>query len=145
MWKTGQQTAASMSFRPSAELDFPPFPQRLWKIAHCSLKKGAKESSICALTSCPNRSQTRLPWVCFSSDDNYTREQCFWRENVSQSVTVSVKLLSLLTEKPCGPPNAVSSEVCVCSSTQCVSLIASRPWWVAVLTSWKKFGYYWYS
>lgn len=48
MWKTEQQTAASIFFRPSAELDFPPFPQRLWEIARCSLKKGAKgESNLC--------------------------------------------------------------------------------------------------
>lgn len=73
---------------------------------------------------------------------------CFWHvKGYCRSLSNSLchKLSSPLTEKPFGHPDAVSSEVCVCSSTQCVSLIASRPWWVAVLTSWKHCGYYWYS
>lgn len=49
MWKTEQQPAALTSSGPSAELDFPPFPQRLSKIAHYSLKTGAKEGpNLCS-------------------------------------------------------------------------------------------------
>lgn len=99
MWKTEQQTAALISFRPSAGLDFPPFPRQLWKIAHCSLK--IRGGNLCSdFMSKHVRSQTSLPCMCFSPDNNYTHMQC-------------VETPSPCTEKLCGPQCCVVWGLCV--------------------------------
>lgn len=117
MWKT----ATSLSFRLSAQLDFPLFPQ--WKTAHFSLKKTERRVWL-VLWLCPNMSSSGhspvyLPWVCFSpDDDNYTHETL----TVNHPVTVS--------DTNVFPPShgeALWAPVLcclrsLCSSAQCVSL-----------------------
>lgn len=105
-------------------------------------KKGAKQSSIWALTSCPNMSlsvhkQVYLGCGFPPDKNNHTHERC---SDVCEGHCQSLlhKHFPPLVWRSCLDPNAVLSEVCVCSSTWCVSLIASRPWRDDVLTSWKK-------
>lgn len=137
MWKTEQQTAASI-FRPaSAELDFPPFPQRLWETARCSLTEGAKESpTLCFQFMSWSGHKTSRPGRGFPLTI-ITHEQCsdMCTVTVGHSVTVSVRnVFSFPSYRKDVWTPKLSSEVCVCSSTLCVCLIALRPWWVAVLT-----------
>lgn len=114
MRKTEQQPSAWTIF---AQLDFfLSFLQCFSSFAHRKSK-----GRVRSMTSYPNtpfvRTQTSLSWVFSLLDDKVT---------VGHLVYVSV------WRSRSGP-----SEVCVCSSARCVSLLASRPWWVAVLNSWK--------
>lgn len=114
MRKTEQQPSAWTIF---AQLDFfLSFLQCFSSFAHRKSK-----GRVRSMTSYPNtpfvRTQTSLSWLFSLLDDKVT---------VGHLVYVSV------WRSRSGP-----SEVCVCSSARCVSLLASRPWWVAVLNSWK--------
>lgn len=158
MWKTEQQTAASITLRPApAELDFPPFPQRLWEVGHCSLTKkntGAEKSPVCAFISSPNKSwsghkQVYLGCV-FPLTITATHKQCFdmWKGYCqSLSNRFCRKLFPPLVQRSRLDPNAVSSEVCVCSSTRCVCLLLHQGLdeWLYWLHGKKNSGYYWYS
>lgn len=90
MWKTGRQTAASISFG----LDFPLFHLTWRELTSCQHTSGHKQRVCVPLT------------MTFKHEGT-----------VRQSVTCP------LTEKQFWSLNAVSSEVCVCSTTQCVSLM----------------------
>lgn len=106
MWKTGRQTAASISFG----LDFPLFHLTWRELASCQHTSGHKQR------------------VCFPLTMTFKHEGSVF-DKVCQSVT------GPLTEKQFWSLNAVSSEcVCVQYYPVCVSY-ASKPWWMAVLTS----------
>lgn len=121
MRKTEQQPSA---LTISAQLDFfLPFLQWFSSFAHRKSK-----GRVRSMTSYPNtpfvRTQTSLSWVFSLLDDKVT-------------VGHLVYVTNLCMEKPFGPQCFCLRSACAVVLGVCVSLLASRPWWVAVLNSWK--------
>lgn len=152
MWKTEQQTAASTSLGRSAELDFPPFPQCLTDCTLFTKKREAKESPLCARTSCPNVSSSGhkqvgcvfpLTITITHTSSALTREEV----TASHSVTVSVtnSFLPSYRKAVWTPMLCRLRSVCAVVPSVCLLLHQGLDEWLYWLHEKKKSGYYWYS
>lgn len=152
MWKTEQQTAVSISFRPSAELDFPLFPQQLSEIAHCSLKKGGRgESNLLSFhaQTCPRQVTNKWTLGVFFPP---RRQQLhtlavLWHENVtaSQSNNLCHKPFLPSRRKAVWTPMLCRlRSVCAVVPGVCLLLHKGLDEWLYWLHE-NNCGYYWYS
>lgn len=133
MWKTEQQTAASISFSWTF-LYFHSDSERL-HVGHW--QRGQRRVQRCVFSSCSDQVTNQSTRGGVSPDDDNNTRAVFWHVTSycgSLSNCFCQKGFSFPSYRKDVWTPKLSSEVCVCSSTQCVCLIALRPWLVAVLT-----------